>query len=791
MISKKKEMLLGLAIIILLILPTSFASEAIDTNQSDSLSSNDELAEQTLEINDIDSPLKANQVYVDSENGNPNGSGTEDDPVKTISDGLNRVGNGGTIYLSGNFSGDGNSNLTLYDTPEIIEFVGLGKAVIDGNYSTSFATVNDGVYKFHNISFINNYKSGDEEIFGGAIYNIEGILTFDNCLFENNGVNGINRANGGAVDSSGTLVFRNCKFVNNTAYVTNSSGFRKNAADGGALSNLGKLYIYDTIFIDNRAMRNGGAIRTQDGAVTVIENSEFEGNSASYHLSGGSFGGAIYTWDCGLNVTNSIFKNNRVYDASGYGAQGGAISSDRGSGVINIKGCQFINNTADGTMTVNGQSIYIGSVTANINYCTIDTSVYSVSQSSDFNCNWWVANNTDFNKLIENLPANAKVKTFAEAKISSNVEELEPGKTIPLTVGLYWNGTENQEDIGLIPVRMVYLSVNCGELADSQGYLTNGSFSTTLNLTNTDNPLITANIDDVIVKFDFAKDNKTRIKVNCADIREGQVAFIVISSNNPIDGICLIDVGDGKYYAELVNGTANATISNLKAGKYNVTVKCVNNETLTASAAFNVTDPITTNIVVSPSFSFLTTDYGAGERGGYLKFTLKDSDGNVLANKTVQIALSGKIFTAVTNKDGIGALRINLASSNVYTCALSFNGDENSTAAPLAITKLTVIKKKTAINALSRTFKANVKTKTITVTLKTVKNLYDGKTYLKKGKKLTLTIKGKTYVAKTNAKGVAKFTIKLTKKGKYTAKIRFAGDATYKASARSIRITIK
>ncbi len=420
MISKKKAMLLGLAIIILLILPISFASEAIDTNQSDSLSSNDELAEQTLEINDIDSPLKANQAYVDSENGNPNGSGTEDDPVKTISDGLNRVDNGGTIYLSGNFSGEGNSNLT-----------------------------------------------------------------------------------------------------------------------------------------------------------------------------------------------------------------------------------------------------------------------------------------------------------------------------------------------------------------------------------NTDNPLITANIDDVIVKFDFAKDNKTRIKVNCADIREGQVAFIVISSNNPIDGICLIDVGDGKYYVELVNGTANATISHLKAGKYNVTVKCVNNETLTASAAFNVTDPITTNIVVSPSFSFLTTDYGAGERGGYLKFTLKDSDGNVLANKTVQIALSGKIFTAVTNKDGIGALRINLASSNVYTCALSFNGDENSTAAPLAITKLTVIKKKTAINAQSRTFKANVKTKTITVTLKTVKNLYDGKTYLKKGKKLTLTIKGKTYVAKTNAKGVAKFTIKLTKKGKYTAKIRFAGDATYKASARSIRITIK
>lgn len=94
MISKKKAMLLGLAIIILLTLPASFADDAIDTNQSDTISTSAEPAEQTLETNDIDSPLQANQVYVDSQKGNPNGSGTEDDPVKTISDGLNRVGKG-------------------------------------------------------------------------------------------------------------------------------------------------------------------------------------------------------------------------------------------------------------------------------------------------------------------------------------------------------------------------------------------------------------------------------------------------------------------------------------------------------------------------------------------------------------------------------------------------------------------------------------------------------------------------------------------------------------------------
>lgn len=42
-----------------------------------------------------------------------------------------------------------------------------------------------------------------------------------------------------------------------------------------------------------------------------------------------------------------------------------------------------------------------------------------------------------------------------------------------------------------------------------------------------------------------------------------------------------------------------------------------------------------------------------------------------------------------------------------------------------------------------------------------------------------------------NKYGVAKFNVKLTKKGKYTAYIKFAGDKTYKAVSKSIRVTIK
>ena len=49
----------------------------------------------------------------------------------------------------------------------------------------------------------------------------------------------------------------------------------------------------------------------------------------------------------------------------------------------------------------------------------------------------------------------------------------------------------------------------------------------------------------------------------------------------------------------------------------------------------------------------------------------------------------------------------------------------------------------------------------------------------------------KKYFASHKIFYIAKFTIKLTKKGKYTAKIKFAGDKTYKSAKKSIKITIK
>ena len=194
---------------------------------------------------------------------------------------------------------------------------------------------------------------------------------------------------------------------------------------------------------------------------------------------------------------------------------------------------------------------------------------------------------------------------------------------------------------------------------------------------------------------------------------------------------------------------------------------------------------------VESEFTRVANDYLAGERGGYFYGYLTDGNGTPLANKTVQIAINGPIYNVTTDDEGRAGLQVNIAYENIYTYALSFSGDDHYKASQLASSKLTVTKKTTSISASAKTFKKSAKTKSVSVTLKTSKNPYDGKTYLKSGKKLTLKVNGKTYTAKINSKGVAKFNIKLTKKGKYTAKISYAGDRTYNACSKSIKITIK
>ena len=138
-----------------------------------------------------------------------------------------------------------------------------------------------------------------------------------------------------------------------------------------------------------------------------------------------------------------------------------------------------------------------------------------------------------------------------------------------------------------------------------------------------------------------------------------------------------------------------------------------------------------------------------------------------------------------------GSVQINLRDANRLTFAVTFLGDDEYNAT-MSVYLITIVKKPVTITAAAKTYKATAKTKKYTVTLKTIKgSSADGKTYFAAGKKVTLKLNGKTYTAKTNAKGQATFSLKITKKGKYQATIKFAGDKTYESATQKATITIK
>lgn len=211
-----------------------------------------------------------------------------------------------------------------------------------------------------------------------------------------------------------------------------------------------------------------------------------------------------------------------------------------------------------------------------------------------------------------------------------------------------------------------------------------------------------------------------------------------------------------------------------------------------AEDILSVDDRIPTILTVNKTLTRVANDYyAAGETGGSFSAYLTDINGNPLAGKRIQIAVNGPIYNVTTDSKGYATLDINLVSANVYTYALSFSGDKDYSAAPIASTRLTITKKPTTIVASDKSFKKSAKNKKITVSFTTSKNPYDGKIYLSPNKVIVLKINGKKYSAKTNANNKVTFNLSLNKKGKYTGKLSFAGTKTYAASSKNIKITIK
>ena len=121
-----------------------------------------------------------------------------------------------------------------------------------------------------------------------------------------------------------SIQFTNCSFSNNVA--SNRAGI--------LLAILAEVALFNCTFTNNTAHNEAGAIDLHHCSL-LVKNSTFINNSC------GVEGGVISAyWNSTLEVSNSIFKNNKAL-----GADGGAIFVEDESN-LKVDSCEFIGNTA-------------------------------------------------------------------------------------------------------------------------------------------------------------------------------------------------------------------------------------------------------------------------------------------------------------------------------------------------------------------------------------------------------------------------------------------------------------
>ena len=284
---------------------------------------------------------------------------------------------------------------------------------------------------------------------------------------------------------------------------------------------------------------------------------------------------------------------------------------------------------------------------------------------------------------------------------------------------------------------------------------------------------------------DLKENYDLALTISVANITEGADAVIVITTNNTFTGVIAVQIGTSNYTVSVTNGNGSQAVTGLTAGTYNATAIFKSNGIFNDSTK-NTTFTVNPKVATAITASAVTTTYATSKN---IVVTLKDANGNDLANKTVTVLFNGATKTLTTNDKGQASLAIGTAlAPKTYPVTLSFAGDSTYLAS-IGSVKVVVKKAKSVLTAKKKTFKVK-KAKKYSIVLKS-----DKKKALKKVK-VTLTgkFKGKKIklTVKTNAKGKATFNLKkLTKKGKFTATIKFAGNKYYNAVSKKVKITVK
>ena len=524
---------------------------------------------------------------------------------------------------------------------------------------------------------------------------------------------------------------------------------------------------------------DGGAIYWKSGDQATINNNTFTNNIVEQCV-----GGAIYWWYGNqATINNNTFTQNQAKGEYGNGA---AIYWGYGNQAT-------INNN---TFTQNQVKLDSGfvfccgigeklNIKINNNIFLNNTGYGEIFTGipDEFNADYnWFGNTADNYTDTPMIYASFTTWLFLNATADPNTIEVFNSSEISFKLSVYnaSNGELVSEyDNTLIPAAKMTTSATKGTvnnyaiLGNSVEYIASelGTASVTAKIENIE---YTINLINTIAN--------PHLSVPSEEINYGENQ-IHLSYNEKATGTVNITLkgknGNNYKFENLELKNAIKLPENILPDEYNIIVEYSGDTNFyDANAKGKLT---VKKIATKLTATKVTTTYNVNKN---LIITLKDINGNPISGAKLTVNLNGaKKYT--TNKKGQVKIAVGKLVPKTYTVKIRFAGTATLSASSTTV-KVTVKKATPKITAKAKTFKLKTKTKKYTITLK------DNKNKVMKNKKVTLKVKGKTYTAKTNSKGKATFKLtKLTKKGKYTAVIKYAGDKYYKKATKKVKITVK
>ena len=230
------------------------------------------------------------------------------------------------------------------------------------------------------------------------------------------------------------------------------------------------------------------------------------------------------------------------------------------------------------------------------------------------------------------------------------------------------------------------------------------------------------------------------MQVSSSNIDEGEKEIIEVVLPDDATGKVSTTINGKEYSANVNKGKANIIISDLKYGTYNVDV------IYAGDSQYNSVKGKTSFIVdktIDLSVPDVTKYYGGSER---LYVTLKDKNGQPIANAKIKININGVDYDRTTGANGQTSIALGIPAGN-YTATVEYNGIKRESNV--------IIKSTVTGNDITKIYRNGTQY---------YAKFVDTKGNILKNTPVEFNINGVFYTRTTNENGIAKMNINLNPK---------------------------